>query len=75
MNAKYPGRCKCGADVEVGYEIWMEQGEDGKWRVSKCPACSDLSRGRADTGAGMKSVGSNLQRRIERANERRRKQR
>ncbi|MFA5801188.1 MAG: hypothetical protein WC911_01795 [Thermoleophilia bacterium] len=67
MKAKYAGKCTCSAIVSVGFEIRMAQDDEGHWRITSCPACCDsLSRGCADTGAGMKDPQSNLQKRIER---------
>lgn len=76
MKAKFPGTCKCGARVEPDFDIWMDKDREGRWFIGSCPACCEnLSRGSVDTGVGMKSPGSNLQRRIERAAEKRRKAR
>lgn len=66
MKAKYPGKCACGAEVEKGFEVRMEQVFDpfARWRIVECPACNEgLSRGRADVAKSEITLAEALRRR------------
>ena len=78
MRLDFPATCQCGADCPTGTDVRMERGLSpwpgilGRWRVVECPACSVECRRVVDSGEGMKAPGSNLAKRMERKERKRR---